>query len=336
MVMGHGKKRANLRDVARAAGVSVATVSRVLNTPMKVSPATRDRVTAKIAELNFMRSAAARAINTGRSKIIGALIPTLNSDIFAQTINALENRLVDFGFSLVVATTDHDPETETRKTQDLLNIGVEGFILSGVTHSEDTLALIERAQVPAVAISYYDPGYHLPTIGYDNAQAGRMAFQHLADLGHQRIAVLHGPIDDNDRTRARLDGIKSLSAGHDLAFYETELSIAGGAGVAAKLLRCDERFDAILCVSDLLAFGVIFEFQRAGRDLPEAVSVMGIHDLPGADALAPRLSTIRLPVPEMGRKAAEALANWIEQDERPEPLCLPTILVERESTKARS
>ena len=100
-----GKKRANLRDVARAAGVSVATASRVLNTPGVVHADTRERVQAKIAELGFVRSSAARAINSGRSKILGALIPTIDSDIFAQTIDAIESQLDEHGFSLVVATT---------------------------------------------------------------------------------------------------------------------------------------------------------------------------------------------------------------------------------------
>lgn len=327
-----GKKRANLRDVARAAGVSVATVSRVLNSPMQVSPDTRARVNAKITELNFMRSAAARAINTGRSKILGALIPTLNSDIFALTISALENRLADFGFSLVVATTDEDPETETRKAQELLDIGVEGLVLSGITHSHEMLNLIERAEIPAIVISYHDPSYHLPTIGYDNEEAGQKAFQHLIALGHKRIAVVHGPVAHNDRTRARLAGIKGAPDAVEVAFFETELSVSGGCQIAARLLREGQTFDAFLCVSDLLAFGVIFELQRAGHVLPQAASVMGIHDLPGADMIVPRLSTIRLPVSEMGQKAAEALADWVERDQRPAALSLPTVLVEREST----
>ena len=313
----------------------MATVSRVLNTPAKVSPKTRERVNAKIVELNFMRSAAARAINSGRSKILGALIPTLNSDIFAQTLNALENRLADFGFSLVVATTDDDAEIETRKAQELLDIGVEGFVLSGIAHSRQMLELIERAQVPAIAISYYDPTYHLPTIGYDNEEAGRKAFEHLIELGHSRIAVVHGPTRRNDRTRARLAGIDRSARGVDVTFFETELSISGGCRIAADTLRQGQGFDAVLCVSDLLAYGVIFEFQRSSQSLLETVSIMGIHDLPGADVIAPRLSTIRLPVSEMGRKAAEALATWVEHDERPKSEYLPTVLVERESTRPR-
>ena len=108
------KKRVNLRDVARAAGVSIATASRVLNSPGSVRSETRERVQSKIVELGFVRSAAALAINTGRSKILGALIPTIDSDIFAQTIHAIEDKLGDCGYCLVVATTGYKREVEAR------------------------------------------------------------------------------------------------------------------------------------------------------------------------------------------------------------------------------
>ena len=330
-----GKKRANLRDVAKAAGVSVATASRVLNTPAKVNEETRARVEAVIAELGFVRSAAARAINTGRTKMLGALIPTLDSDIFAQTINAIENRLAELGFSLVVATTDDNRETETRKAQELLDIGVEGLFLSGIAHDEALHALIDRTKVPAIVISYYDEAYHLPTIGYDNERAAAAAVNYLLSLGHKDIAVVHGPAENNDRTRARLAGISTDSSDRSLTYFETDLSIEGGAQAVRQSFANNRRFDAFLCLSDVLAFGVIFEFQRAGLVIPEAVSVLGIQDLPGARVMTPRLSTIRLPAQEMGAKAAKALAHWVETGERPAPESLAFELVPRKSTIRR-
>ena len=330
------KKRANLRDVARKAEVSVATVSRVLNSPEIVQQETRERVEAAIAELNFVPSAAARAINSGRSKIVGALVPTLDSDIFAQTIDVMENRLGDFGISLVVATTNDDRHIEARKAQELLDIGVEGLFLSGITHNDALHALIERTRVPTIAMSYFDQDYHLPTIGYDNFEAGRIALEHLLELGHQSIAVVHGPSHDNDRTRQRLAGISSLGDKLALKFFETELDVRGGCRATIMSLEEDETFDAYLCVTDVLAYGVIFELQRQGLSVPSDASVMGLHDLPSSQMTNPRLSTVRLPVPEMGNGAAEALANWIENDERPSSVCYPSKLVARESTLDRS
>ncbi|GMG83144.1 LacI family DNA-binding transcriptional regulator [Paralimibaculum aggregatum] len=335
MTVRRGKKRANLRDVARAAEVSVATVSRVLNTPDVVQAETRRRVEAAMAELHFVRSAAARAINTGRSKILGALIPTLDNAIFASTIDAIESRLGDFGLSLVVATTGEDPEVEARKAQGLLDIGVEGLFLSGITHHDTLHALIEHTAVPAVVISYYDANYHLPTIGYDNREAGRIALAHLVGLGHRRIAVVHNPAEHNDRTRERLAGFESAPADVVLTRFESALTVAGGARAAAMALASGAPFDAFLCASDVQALGVLFELQRAGIAVPEAVSVMGLHDLPSAAVTAPRLSTVHLPAEEMGRRAAEAMADWVENEVPARPICLPTALKIRESTRRR-
>lgn len=327
------KPKPTLRDVARTAGVSVATVSRVLNTPDVVRPDTRTKVEAVIAQLRFVRSAAARTINTGRSKIIGALVPTLDSDIFAFTIDAIENRLAGFGLSLVVATTGDDRQIEVEKAKALIDIGVEGIFLSGVTHDAALHDLIDRTGVPAVAISYFDPGYPLPTIGYDNAAATAQAMRHLVDLGHRRIALVHGPAEHNDRTRDRIAGAAGFAA--ELTPLETELSIEGGSKAVTRAQAQGHRFDAYLCVSDVMAFGVLFALQRAGLRVPQDLSVMGIHDLPGARMTCPSLSTVRLPAREMGERAATALAHWVEDGLRPQSVCLPTDLKIRGSTAPR-
>jgi len=335
MVSRREKKRANLRDVAKAANVSVATVSRVLNTPGVVQKDTLLRVQNAIAALNFHPSAAARAINSGRSKILGALIPSLDNDIFALTIEALENRLGDYGFSLVVATTAEDPIQEARKAKELVNIGVEGLFLSGVSYSADLHDLLRRTGVPAVAMSYFDPDFEYPTIGYDNKKAAQTALEHLVALGHQRIAVVHGPQTNNDRTRARILGASTQRADVSVTYLETELSVAGGAEMVVRTLAAGHGFDAYLCVSDVLAYGVLFELQRRGIAVPAAASVVGIHDLPSAQHTSPRLTTVRLPAKEMGTSAAEALAEWVENDIRPAPRCFESVLVPRESSVAK-
>lgn len=329
------RKRTNLRDVAQAAGVSVATVSRVLNTPEIVLKDTRQRVEAAIAELRFHPSAAARAINSGRTKIVGALIPALDNDTFALTIEAIENRLGDFGLSLVVATTAEDPEQELRRAKDLVNIGVEGLVLPGVHHSDALHELIEKTGTPTVVISYFQPDFIYPTIGYDNQKASQLALCHLVELGHRKIAIVHGPTRNNDRTRERIKGAWSNRSDVTLAFFETKLSVAGGGTVVSRIVDGETVFDAFLCFTDVLAFGVLFELQRKGLSVPDDLSVMGIHDLPSSEALFPRLTTVRLPARQMGRHAAEAMANWIEEGTRPEPVCFESQLQLRQTTKTR-
>lgn len=335
MVTNFRKKRANLRDVARAAQVSVATVSRVLNSPNVVNRDTRARVEAVIEDLGFVRSAAARAINSGRTRILGALIPTLDSDIFSLTVNSLENTLVDHGFSLIVATTDDDPDKEARKAQELIDVGVEGIFVTGVDHSEDLYALLRRTRVPTVAISCFDADYHLPTVGYDNRMAAQLACAHLMETGHDRIAVVHGPVLGNDRTAARLEGARDAIHAQHVAHYETELSVAGGARATQRILAKPPLCDAVLCMSDVIAFGVLHELHRSGVAVPGDISVISIHDLPASEFTYPPLTTVHLPAGQMGRKAAESLAKWVETDARPDAICLESRLVERASTRSR-
>ncbi|MEL6521732.1 MAG: substrate-binding domain-containing protein, partial [Pseudomonadota bacterium] len=301
--------------------------------PERVRAATRAKVEDTIAELGFVRSAAARAINSGRTRILGALIPTIEHDIFGLTIDTIEDRLADLGLSLVVATTDDDPIKEERKAKELLDIGVEGLFLSGMQHSDTLYGLIDHTKVPAVAISCFDPAYHFPTIGYDNHEAGRMALQHLTDQGHRKIAVVHGPTDHNDRTRGRLTALDPSLEDLNLTFWETELSVAGGCVAAANSMTSAP--DAYLCLSDVQAFGVLFELQRLRIEVPRDVSVIGIQDLPSSASTVPRLTTVRLPAQRMGRKAAELLAAWVENDVKPEPVCFPSSLVVRQSTMVR-
>ncbi|MBU2957690.1 LacI family DNA-binding transcriptional regulator [Paracoccus sp. 1_MG-2023] len=321
------RKRVNLRDVAADAGVSVATVSRVMNSPASVAPATRERVEGAMRRLQWVPSAAARAINSGRTRFVGALVPTLDSDIFARVLANLEQGLTAQRLSLVVATTDDDPKIEVAKARALVDIGAEGLIVSGMTRSPDFHDLIDRARLPTIAISCHDPEYSMPTIGYDNHGAALAALGHLTELGHRRIAVLHGPVR-NDRTRLR---VAALQGQGDLSFHETALSTKGGCeGVRAVL--AGYRPSAILCLSDVIAAGAMAEVQRQGLRVPADMSVMGLDDLPGSAHLYPALSTIHLPVSRMGRGVADALAGWVERDEKPHPHLLDFELIARAST----
>ena len=330
------KKRPNLRDVSRAAEVSVATVSRVLNTPEVVNKDTRSRVEAVIEELGFVRSAAAFAINSGRTRLLGALIPNLESDIFSLTVSSIEQTLVEHGFSLIVATTDDDPDKEARKAQELLDVGVEGIFVTGLDHGDALYALLHRTRVPTVAISFYDAAYHLPTIGYDNRAAADLACAHLIELGHKRVAVVHGPLAGNDRTLARVDGARAGLADKTCGLYETELSVEGGVNAVRRIMRHTLRCDAIFCLSDVIAFGVLNELLRLGVSVPNDMSVISIHDLPAAEYTVPPLTTVHLPARQMGCKAAESLAAWVEHDVRPPPLHLASRLIVRGSTRRRS
>jgi len=321
--------------VAKAANVSVATVSRVLNEPGVVKKDTLAKVQAAIAELRFVPSAAARAINSGRTRFVGALVPTLDNAIFARFLSALERTLSENQLSLIVATTDSDPEIEAEKAQGLVDIGAEGLIVTGASHNAAFFDLLDRTMIPTIITSFYDPANELPTIGYDNGLAAQIALQHLIDQGHLRIAVVHGPAHDNDRTQARLDGLNEMAQRCEMTTFETEISLAGGSDAAHRICAHTERPDAILCLSDVIALGVLFGLQSQGLSVPTDVSLAGIDDLPSSAVSVPPLTTVHLPVSRMGEKTAIALARWIADQEKPVSENLTVELVQRASVTRR-
>lgn len=324
------QNRANLRDVAKAAGVSVATVSRVLNSPDSVAPETRAKVQDIISELRFMPSAAARAINSGRTRFVGALVPTLDNAIFASFLSALETTLNDYGLALVVSTTAEDPQLEMEKAQSLINIGAEALILSGVAHDPALFQLTNKSRFPTLATSFFDADAPLPTIGYDNHEAARMGIQYLKQAGHRHVAIVHGPVATNDRTRARIAGAQSV-ADMTLEFHETEISFEGAHSAAQNILSQKDRPTAVACMSDVLAIGVMQKFQRGGLHIPEDVSILGMDDLPLAAHTYPALSTVHLPVKRMGRGAGRAIGEWLEHGKQPTPDRLDAQLIIRDS-----
>ena len=323
------KRKANLRDVARASGVSVATVSRVLNSPDLVTDSTRENVQAAIDALHFVPSAAARSINSGRTRVVGALVPTLDNAIFSSFLGALESKLSACGLSLVVATTDGDPDVEVQKAQRLVNIGAEALVISGVTHSAEFDHLIARTRMPTIATSFYDANYQYPTIGYDNAAAARMALEFLIGKGHRHIAVFHGPTEHHDRMRARLVGLHGLGELHN---FETELTLVGASKAVDALFVSGQQVTAIICLSDVLALGTLFELHRRNVRIPEEMALMGIDGLPSSESAFPSITTIQLPSVEMGHRTADALIEWVEHQTVPKPYLIDTSLIERQST----
>ncbi len=326
------KKRSNLRDVANRSGVSVATVSRVLNSPGKVANETRRRVELAIAELKFVPSAAARAINRGRTSMVAALLPTLDNAIYARVVDGLEARLVEDQLSLIVAQTGDDPDVELSRARHMVNIGAEAMIVVGVNHHPELFELLDHTQIPTVAISYFDEASDLPTIGYDNWEAASIAAQHLVDLGHCKIAVLHGPISTNDRMRQRKQALQESDFDADFSFFEVSLSMEGGQHGVDLALKDPVQPTAILCFSDVIAHGALHKLHRLDVSVPGDVSLIGMEDLPASSLTQPALTSVHLSVEKMGALAAEAVSNWLQNDVRPAPINLPIRLVKRETT----
>ena len=318
-------RRITLRDVAREAGVSVATASRVLNGSPSVSPATREDVLRVLAKLEFAPDPLARALNAGGTNTIGAVIPTINHAIFAAFLEALEARLDTNGYCLLIATTGMDRRVELERARSLLEMGARALIVTGLDHEPELTGLAKRFGAPVVATSIYEASASLPTIGYDNFELGCQAMQHLLDLGHRDVALVSGPTAQNDRARLRIRGAESIEGVRSLRKIETELSVRGGAVAAKQALAWDRRPTALLCVTDLIALGAMFELQRSGLLLPRDMSVMGFDHISWSEHSHPRLTCISLPVAAMGHESAQAICDFLK-DGTP----IPSVLLQGE------
>jgi len=222
-----------LQDIADAVNVSTATVSRVINNPENVRPALRELVQAQIDALGYVRHGAARELASSKSYTIGALIPTLESAIFASGVNAIESVLVDAGYTLLLAVTNYDTAQEHRQIQKLIGQGVDGLILFGRDHTPETLELLHRQQCPFVMTWTYSDSSILPCIGFDNVAASNEVGNHLIGLGHTRIGVIAGITTGNDRARERVAGIHNALVTRGLQLHshnviEQPYELAGG------------------------------------------------------------------------------------------------------------
>lgn len=320
-----------LRQLVKETGLSLATVSRAINDSAMVTDKTKAVVLDAALRIGYSPNAAARALATKRSHTIGAVIPTLESSIFATFIHAIEDTVTQHGYALVVATTKYDPDVEEQRGRDLIKLGAEGLILSGLQRNDTFIDFLKTRQVPTITTSIFRKRANLTTIGYDNKALGILAASFLSNLGHKNIGLIHGPTDNNDRTRLRILGVQSIFPNAKLC--EVPLSVAGGVEAARNLLTEKLTLSAILCLSDVLALGVLFEAKRLGKTIPDDLSVMGFDNLDWAQNSNPPLTTVALPVSEMGRLSAMAMLKNLEDGKNLRSKLLTSAIVERQSTR---
>ncbi len=328
------KRVGRIRDVARESGLSIATVSRVMNGTKFVAPETRERVLAACQKLDYLPNPAARALSTSITKTVAAVIPTIEHNIYAKYITAVEQTLSLHKYSLVLAISNADENEELTAVRKLLGMGAEAFILTGAAHSDELVDLLNRRGVAHVFASVWDPELPSPTIGYDNFAIAAEAVRFLTGKGHHRIAVVHGAMSESDRTRQRRAGADSVDLpGLAVEFFETPLNVAGGKAALRRLIESETRFTAILCLSDVLALGCYFAAAEAGLTIPDDLSVMGFDNLDWSSELYPALTTINLPARRMGRLAATHVVAHLETGAAIEPLLLEGQFIERDSVR---
>lgn len=308
---GPAKPQPKLKDVAAMAAVSTATVSRVFNAPTSVREELRERVLQAAERLAYTPNPAAKALRMRKSHMVGAVIPTLDYAIFARVLNAFAEVLGRAGYTVVFATSGWDNSKVPASARVLVERGVEALLLVGLVEDPAFAAFLREKDVPVVTTYSLATGGPFPAIGIDNFAATHQIVDYLIRLGHRRIAMLAGPTSGNERQQERIAAYRAaMTAARQqdgILILERSHKIADGAEALRKLHAEHPEVTAVVCNSDVLAFGVLSECKRLDVAVPAALSVTGFDDSELASYADPPLTTVAVPGQEMGQRAAEAI-----------------------------
>jgi len=324
------QERPKIGDVARVAGVSTATVSRVLSNPQMVSAETRRLVEEAVSQTGYRLNQAARNLRHRRTGGIVALVPNLSNPFFSQILSGIASVLAPAGYNLLVSDTRAEGGNSILRYAEPSR--ADGLIvLDGSLPSEGL-----SRRMPVVLACEWIPGVAAPRVKIDNRHAATLAIDHLVALGHRRIAHVAGP-PGNVLTIARQAGTELALAAHGLPapiLFPGDFTLDSGrrAGEQWLALPLNERPTAVFLASDEMACGFIGELQHRGVMVPRDVSIMGFDDIELVAHMTPALSTIRQPREAIGRHAAQRLLDRIGGDDRAEDTVLPVELVLRGST----
>lgn len=326
---------ATIKDVARVAGVSVATVSRALNGAENVLPHTRQRILDVARELRYSPSGAARSLITRRTDTIGALLPDLHGEFFSELIRGIDQAARARGLHLLLSSS-HDDASEAAAALRAMNGRVDGLVVMSPHADDDFLSQNLPPSLPAVLLN---SGVSQPTqrvFAVDNFGGAREMTEHLVRAGRRRIAFLGGPAA-NFEARERERGYRAgLPAGARPWLLAGDFSEAGGERAGAHLLGLHptERPDAVFAANDIMAIGLLGTLQAAGVRVPQDIAIAGFDDIPVARYISPALTTMHVPIAALGSQALDALAATLEGSAAPGPAgttVMPVQLVVRRS-----
>jgi DNA-binding LacI/PurR family transcriptional regulator len=332
-----------IRDVARKAGVAISTVSAVINRSAPTSAAVVARVEEAIAEIGYMPQRAAQTLRSGRSRLIGLIIPDITNPHFATLARVVENVCLDAGYMTFIYNTDEDVDHEIHILKMMRMQRVAGLIL--ISTRSDALhgaRLLAEINVPTVLMGSHVEGTPFDIITLDDAKAGRLAMGRLLDLGHRRIAVMAGRsgVSTNEE---RLEGARLAFADRGLAFENVDVILASFSQERAltetrRVMTGPARPTAILSLSNLMTIGVMRALQALHLTSPRDVSIVGVDDFQWADIMNPQPTTIAQPIVEMTAVAIGMLLGQINSGAEPtgRRLCFEPQLVVRASCAALS
>jgi LacI family transcriptional regulator len=329
-----------MKDVAEKAGVSVATVSRVMNQNGYVRSDVQARVLEAMRQLNYQPSLLARSLRRQETRAIGLLIPQLDHPFFSTLAFAIEKALFAQDYRTLICSAEENAAKEEAYIDMLLRQRVDGVIFVPTGHSAQTLARLQAMTIPAVLVDRDLAGVsQVNKVLSNNVHGGYLGMRHLLELGHRRIGII-GAHEYSDSMAQRLHGAQQALAEYGLSnppivLMDTLSQFEMGYSAGMRLLRLEPRPTAIFALTDVIAVGVLHAAAELAIRLPQELSVVGFDDIPLAAYSIPALTTIAQPITEMGEQAVEILLRHIQQPDLPvEVLTLATHLVVRHSTAA--
>jgi LacI family transcriptional regulator len=336
---GQPRGRATIRDIAELAGVSVATVSRVINDRPDVSPETRDTVLRHVRAHNFTTNRSARALSVGRTGFVGFTMPYIHADYFAAILAGALEAAYEQEMRLVLCATLQEHDREVSLLETLRDGATDGAIILLPEESNEELAELQAGGYPFVVADPRTPLQEgIPAVSAAHRAGAKAATDHLLALGHRRIAHISGP-RGWAASEERIEGYHvalaaaGVQASSELV-AEGDFEMRGGYAAAETLLDLPQRPTAIFAANDNMALGVLRAARGRGMSVPEDLSVVGFDDTELAHIVTPALTTVRQPLAELGRTAVSLLMRMIER-QRVEALRveLATRLVVRKSTR---
>jgi len=324
-------------DIARAAGVSQSTVSRVLNGDPRVARQTRDRVAGVIEQIGYTPNGVARGLVTRRTQLVGVVVSDVTNPFYPELLEAIEHQLTKHGLKMILSNAGERPEDAYMRV--LEEHRVDGIVFTAAKMDSEAVRTLARRRFPIVVANRSVDGVECDSVTGDNEPGARAAAQHLLDLGHRRIGILSGH-PEASTSRDRLAGLVAALADAD-AEPDPSLMRVGwySYGVvsreAVELHTLEPSPKAIFSLDDLMAFAALNAAVAVGREVPRELSVVGFDDIRMASWERFQLTTVRQPLAEMARTSADLVAQRIETPDAPyQRLVFPSLLVRRRTTAA--
>jgi len=330
------RKSVTLRMVAREAGVSASTVSRIINGTVNVSDGLKNAVDAAILKYDFRPNAAARGLALGKTLTIGVVAQAIDSPFYGEGLRGIEACLRHRGYAPLFMSGNWADEDEDRCMREFIARGVDGIIVFAGRLGDTKLRTYAR-EVPIVVTGRKLRAQGLFSLQIDDQHGAALAVRHLVELGHRRIAFITGS-DNHPDALERLEGYKAALQDAAISFDPRLIATGdwhedGGLRATRSLIESGVKFTAIFCVNDQTAYGACLALFRKGLSVPRDVSVVGFDDLPSSAYRLPPLTSVRQSIGELGEQSAEAILQLIA-GQRPKIAPRPVELVVRESTSA--